>query len=89
MTQTQKGEGMKQLGYRDYIFDCCQNIMERTKALGAKGKKADDAALNYAVGYCAALRASEIPDWETMSVWITMILAYLGMEEIKRVVKDL
>jgi hypothetical protein len=61
------------------VFRACANWMQRADYLGYKGKKRDDAALDFFAGFATMAEVSGRDDvTKRLATWMHMILAVRG-----------
>ena len=70
------------------LLALARQYYSRAHALGVKGKKRDDGAIEYFVGAWAALDATDHPHASRIGQWSAMLLCTRGCAEITRIVAE-
>lgn len=71
----------------ELIKTLCAAFIERSDALGLKGKKRDDAAMHYFVGAAKALDLAG-QDTKRLISWVGFVLQYRGYNGVVEEVKN-
>ena len=64
----------------------CQQFVERSKTLEYKGKRRDDAVMDFFVGALSAM-SPDHPDYEHVAAVTAMIFSVRGYSEVERIAK--
>lgn len=62
----------------------CEQFKERSEALGLKGIKRENSALDYFIGACTLLEKFEPQEAKELATWIGLILVPRGFKAIEQ-----
>lgn len=63
----------------------CRKFVERAEYLGYKGKRRDEAALDFICGWAGAMADAKHPELNHITNCLAMIIAVRGYAEVKRI----